>query len=151
MNFKDYMYLVKDSVVSTVKGMAVTLNIFKKVWSKGPVTIEYPEKKDAIPINSRGKLFNDVIDCIACKQCATVCPSKCIYIEAEKKSANEPKEFTRDGTRKTFNLKKYTIDTSLCCYCGLCVEACPTKCLFHTREYEFSTIDKNSLIVNYIT
>ncbi len=147
---KSYFQLLKDSTITTIKGMAVTLKVFQKVWKKGPVTIEYPEIKDLIPVNSRGILFNDVVDCTACKQCAAICPSKCIHIEAVKKDPTEPKEYTRNGTRKTFSLKKYTIDISLCCFCGLCVEACPTKSLFHTKEYEFSTISKNSLIINCV-
>lgn len=150
MTFLEYMRVLKDSTVTTLKGMGVTWKVFGKVTTQGSITIQYPEQKDHVPLGSRGLLFNDVDDCISCKQCAAVCPVDCIYIEAEKKGADEKPDFTRGGVKKTLNLKSFDIDVSLCCYCGLCSAACPTDCLYHTKEYEYSVFERDKHVMNYL-
>ncbi len=150
MTFREYSYLIKDIAVSTVKGMAVTWRVFFKVQRDGALTIEYPEMRDHLPLGSRGLLFNDVEDCISCRQCAIVCPVDCIYIEAEKKGPGTPVDATKGGVKKTLDLKRFEIDVSLCCYCGLCSAACPTECLYHTKEYEYSKLERDKLTFNYL-
>lgn len=150
MTFGEYCGVIKDVAVTTVKGMAVTWKIFMKATTRGVETIQYPENRDNIPLGSRGLLFNDVDDCISCKQCAAVCPVDCIYIEADKKDTAAPAEFTKGGVKKTLNLKKFDIDVSLCCYCGLCSAACPTDCLYHTKEYEYSVFDRDKHVLDYL-
>lgn len=107
MTFRDYLEIFKDIVVSTAKGMAITWRVFWKVTSKGAITIQYPEVRDQIPLGPRGLLFNDVEDCISCKQCAAACPVDCIHIEADKKEASEAPDFTKGGVRKTLESSKY--------------------------------------------
>lgn len=150
MTFTDYMNILKEIVVSTAKGMAITWGVFWKVTKKGAITIQYPEVRDQIPLGSRGLLFNDVEDCISCKQCAAACPVDCIHIEAEKKDASVAPDFTKGGVRKTLDLKRFDIDISLCCYCGLCSAACPTDCLYHTKEYEYSVYERDKHIMDYL-
>lgn len=150
MTFRDYLDVLKDIVVSTAKGMAITLRTFFKVTTKGAITIQYPEVRDQIPLGSRGLLFNDVEDCISCKQCAAACPVDCIHIEADKKDTTGTPDFTKGGVRKTLDLKKFDIDISLCCYCGLCSAACPTDCLYHTKEYEYSVYERDKHIMDYL-
>jgi len=150
MTFQEYCGIIKDVAFSTVKGMGITLKVFWKVNTKGAITIQYPEVKDQIPAGSRGLLFNDVEDCISCRQCAEVCPVDCIYIEADKKTATETADFTKGGVKKTLNLKKFDIDISLCCYCGLCSSVCPTDCLYHTKEYEYSVMDRDKHVMDYM-
>jgi NADH-quinone oxidoreductase subunit I len=150
MTFIEYVGVIKDVAVSTAKGMAITLRVFAKVNRRGAITIQYPEVKDALPAGSRGLLFNDVDDCISCRQCSAVCPVDCIYIEADKKAPTDPIEMTKGGVKKTLNLKRFDIDVALCCYCGLCSAACPTDCLYHTKEYEYSKYDRNKLTFDYL-
>lgn len=150
MTFKEYLKMIRDIGVSTLKGMAVTWKIFWKVNRRGAITIQYPEVRDKIPKGSRGLLFNDVEDCISCRQCEIVCPVDCIYIEAEKKPANSPVSMTKGGVKKTLQLKAFKIDVALCCYCGLCSAACPTDCLYHTKEYEYSKYDRDKLNFDYL-
>lgn len=150
MTFQEYCGVIKDVAFSTIKGMGITWKVFWRVNTKGAITIQYPEVKDKIPVGSRGLLFNDVDDCISCKQCAAVCPVDCIYIEAEKKAPTAAPDFTKGGVKKTLNLKKFDIDISLCCYCGLCSAACPTDCLYHTKEYEYSVMDRDKHIMDYL-
>jgi len=150
MSFAEYLGMIKDALFSTYKGMAITLGVFFQVNRKGAVTIQYPEVRDQLPMGSRGLLFNDVDDCISCRQCAVACPVDCIYIEADKKSADESPDFTKGGVKKTLNLKSFQIDVALCCYCGLCSAACPTDCLYHTKEYEYSKYDRDKLNFEYL-
>ena len=150
MTCLEYMGIIKDTAVSTFKGMAITLKVFNKVTAKGAITIQYPEMRDGLPEGSRGLLFNDVEDCISCRQCEVVCPVNCIYIEADKKTADESADFTKGGVKKTLNLKRFDIDVALCCYCGLCSAACPTDCLYHTKEYEYSKYDRDKFTFDYM-
>ena len=150
MTFGSYMGMVRDVALTTLKGMRVTWRIFWKVTRKGAVTIQYPEVRDKIPQGSRGLLFNDVEDCISCRQCEMVCPVDCIYIETDKRGPTDSPSLTKGGVKKTLNLKEFTIDVSLCCYCGLCSAACPTDCLYHTKEYEYSKYDRDKMVFDYM-
>lgn len=132
---------------SAIKGMAIT---FKYVYSVEPVTIEYPEVREELPPNSRSRLYNDVQNCISCYQCATACPVDCIYITAERRDKDAPKIKTEDGTSIRLDLKQYTIDTALCCYCGLCTTVCPTECLDHTTDYEYAAYTVDAMKYDYM-
>ena len=94
LTFKGYFKNIKEAIVSTAKGMAIT---FKYVYGVKPVTVEYPEVKEVLPENSRSRLYNDVENCISCMQCATACPVDCIYIAAVKRDKDAPKLKTTSG------------------------------------------------------
>jgi NADH-quinone oxidoreductase subunit I len=132
---------------TAIKGMMIT---FRYVYAEKPVTIEYPEVKEPLPENSRSRLYNDAQNCISCFQCATACPVDCIYITAEKRDKDAPKIKTEDGTPIRLDLKQYTIDTALCCYCGLCTTVCPTECLTHTTDYEFAQYTLSEMKYDYL-
>lgn len=135
------------SVTTVFKGMMIT---FKYVYGVKPVTIEYPEVREELPENSRSRLFNDVENCISCYQCATACPVNCIYITAVRRDKDAPAIKTKDGTPIKLDLLQYTIDTALCCYCGLCTTVCPTECLTHTTDYEFAQYTLDSMKYDYL-
>jgi len=138
---------VWKAVSSCFKGMAIT---GRYIVAVKPVTIEYPEVKEELPENSRSRLFNDVDNCIACMQCADACPVDCIYIAATRRDKEAPKIKTDDGTPIRLDLKQYTIDTALCCYCGLCTEACPTESLSHTKDFEFAQYTLSEMKYDYL-
>ncbi len=150
MTFGEYFETIRDVTVTTLKGMKITWKVFFRVNTRGALTIQYPEVHDRLPAGSRGLLFNDVDDCISCRQCAAVCPVDCIYIEADKKTPTETPDVTKGGVKKTLNLKKFDIDVSLCCYCGLCSSVCPTECLYHTKDYEYSVMDRDKHVMDYM-
>lgn len=162
---REYFRNIYDAVTSTYKGMRVTGRSFLKTqgmrkirggydYGIGPVTISYPEVKDDIPLHSRNRLFMFQEGCIACNQCAVICPVECITIESRKKSADEnpdartPTEFGSKPVK--LKLLRFDIDEALCCFCGLCTEVCPTECIVHTPEYEYSKFDRDYLIYDYL-
>jgi len=140
-SLKQYFANIREAVTSVSKGMGITFRAFLKSngmrkqlgsvdYGAGPVTVSYPEVKDDIPLNSRNRLFNHVEGCIACNQCAVICPVECITIDSRKKTAD--------------------IDEALCCFCGLCTEVCPTECIVHTPEFEYSKYDRDKLTYDYL-
>lgn len=147
LTFSQWFKNVYGAIRTTAIGMGIT---FKYVWDVKPVTIEYPEVREELPDNSRSRLFNDAQNCISCLQCASACPVDCIYIAAVKRPADAEKIKTKDGTPIRLDLKQYTIDTALCCYCGLCTTVCPTECLTHTTDYEFSSYTLSSMKYDYL-
>jgi NADH-quinone oxidoreductase subunit I len=92
--------------------------------------------------------------CISCNQCAVICPVECITIESRKKEADEspdaktPPEFKSKPLK--LKLLRFDIDEALCCFCGLCTEVCPTECLVHTTEYEYSKYDRDNFVYDYL-
>ena len=51
-----------------------------------------------------------------------------------------------------FYLDQFDIDMSLCMYCGLCTEVCPTQCLVmkdSLEGIEYSSFDRNDLIFQF--
>ncbi|OIQ20783.1 MAG: hypothetical protein BM556_02235 [Bacteriovorax sp. MedPE-SWde] len=135
------------AIRSVTKGLGIT---FKYVYGVKPVTIEYPEVREELPANSRSRLFNDAENCISCYQCATACPVDCIYITAVRRDKEAPALKTKGGTPIKLDLLQYTIDTALCCYCGLCTTVCPTECLTHTTDYEFAQYTVDEMKYDYL-
>lgn len=147
LTFKSYFNNIWTAVRTVFKGLTITT---RYIVAEKPVTIEYPEVREVLPDNSRSRLYNDVENCIACNQCATACPVDCIYIASTRRDKEAPKIKTKDGTPIRLDLTQYTIDTSLCCYCGLCTVVCPTQCLTHTTDYEYSQYTVDAMKYNYL-
>jgi len=74
------------------------------------------------------------LNCTACELCMRACPTAAIYIDAP-----------RDENKKKI-LKKFEIDHAICCFCGLCEEACNFSALKLANKYEFSTQNKDDLV-----
>ncbi len=148
VSVKEYFRSIWQGVSSTAKGMWIT---FRYVWGNKPVTIEYPEVREVLPERARMRLFNDVDNCISCNMCAITCPVDCIYISSEKRAADQEVPKTDDGTPMRQVLTQYTIDTALCCYCGLCTTVCPTECLTHSNDYEFAQYTLGDMKYDYLS
>lgn len=120
------------------------------IWRRPAVTIQYPEEKEQLPPRARMRLYNDVENCISCNLCAAACPVDCIYIASKPRAPGSEIPKTSSGTAIKLELTQFTIDTALCCYCGLCTVPCPTECLTHTLDYEFSNYAVNGLKIDYL-
>ena len=115
--------LEKIYIIEIFKGFMVTFkHLFRNLFHPSKIiTISYPEERIPIEGNAGKRTMHRIKiradgtpKCVACMLCATICPAKCIHIEAgesDKKIEKYPEIFD--------------IDISRCIMCGLCVEACP--------------------------
>jgi len=121
-----YLWALIVGAVITTRHFVVnmgfhTLRFFGiKRFRPGAVTIQYPEVRK--PLAARHRSVHRLVRrpdgkprCVACLLCVTVCPSECIFVEAE--------EDPDPDVQKT--AARFEIDLSRCCFCGFCVEACP--------------------------
>lgn len=123
-------------LIELIKGMGIT----GKHLGKHAITLQYPEQKKEMFERSRGVvvLLSDKetgeLNCTACELCMRACPTAAIRIDAP-----------RDENKKK-QLKSFVIDNSLCCYCGLCEEACNFSALKLATMYEYSDYDRDNLV-----
>jgi len=117
---------------TTFIGLRITLPyIFRR-----PYTLQYPEELPDIPPTERG-LHNFEIDkCIACDQCAKICPVDCITIEAE-------------GKGKLARIRTFEIDYTKCLFCALCCEPCPTECIHMGPTFDLVGYTRDEVIIDY--
>lgn len=142
-----YFKNVKDGMTSIATGMRVTLGHLKVKAN----TELYPFVEATQRENFRGELFNNVDDCIGCMQCSTACPVDCIDIETIKAAGHVDLGVTSDSShsKKKLHLAKYDINMAKCCYCGLCVNACPTSCLVMTDKFDYATPDIDDMMYHF--
>ena len=113
-------------IMPLIKGLQITLShMFKK-----PVTLQYPTERPQIANTFRGlhalNVSHDKAKCVACYLCPTVCPAKCITVEAGEDSNHDK------------YAAKYEIDMLRCIFCGYCVEACPVDAIRMTEQFELA-------------
>ena len=113
-------------IMPLLKGLQITFShMFKK-----PVTLQYPTERPEIKAGFRGlhtlNVSHDKAKCVACYLCPTVCPAKCITVEADE-----------DQNHDKF-ASKYEIDMLRCIFCGYCVEACPVDAIRMTDGFELA-------------
>ena len=119
-----------------IKGMGIT----SKHLGRHAVTVQYPEQRDNIPERSRGivVLLSDKetgeLNCTACMLCMRSCPTAAIRISAPR------------GEDKKKHLESFTVDHTICCFCGLCEQACNFSAIKMATMYEFSNWDKSELV-----
>lgn len=130
----------------TIKGFwNLILGLFTtgKYLPRKSVTLQYPDERWPMPERSRGVvvLLSDPetgeLNCNACQVCMKQCPIHAIYVEQIK----DPE------TKKRYP-GKFTIDNTICCFCGICEEVCNFDAIKLTGKYEFSVFNKEELIYN---
>ena len=132
-----------------VRGLAITGGVFmRNMWKwmtgrKGAVTVYYPEEtRPDYARHNRGKHVltqrpDGSAQCVACNMCATVCPARCIEIEAA---------FDPEDTAHPKSPARFEIDYSRCVFCGLCVEACPEDAIRMVKETpDFPGFDRHAM------
>jgi NADH-quinone oxidoreductase subunit I len=77
---------------------------------------------------------------VGCELCAWACPADAIYVEG---AQNTEEERYSPGERYG---RVYQINYLRCILCGLCIEACPTRALTMTNDFELADDSRGSLI-----
>ncbi len=121
-------------IMPLINGLKITfMHLFKK-----PVTLQYPDERPNVVPNYRGlhalKVSHSKAKCVACYLCPTVCPAKCITVEAGE-DANHDKYAA-----------VYEIDLLRCIFCGYCVEACPVDAIKMTQAFELASYKREDFI-----
>jgi len=121
-------------------GLWITL----KNFFRPHVTLEYPREKPALAPRFRGvpRLRRDPGNgeelCIGCLLCEQICPDDCISIVVQKRPIGKGKM-----------AKSFIIDYERCCFCGLCVDPCPTTpltAIYMSHDYELSDYSRIQFI-----
>ncbi|WP_246061474.1 NADH-quinone oxidoreductase subunit NuoI [Lapillicoccus jejuensis] len=120
---------------------------FRKV-----LTEEYPEKPRPTAPRYHGRhqlnRHPDGLEkCVGCELCAWACPADAILVEG----ANNDDTPISEGGQGRFSPgerygRVYQINYLRCIFCGLCIEACPTRALTMTNDYELADDNRADLI-----
>jgi len=134
------------------KGFGTTMRHFFTSFGQGRTsrTMQYPEERrehytpeeGGIEVrNFRGvhRLNRDEqgrVKCVACMMCPTICPARCIHIEAAESPWDDREKYP----------KKFEIDELRCIFCGMCEEACPVSAIFMGKDYELAVYSNKDFI-----
>ncbi|QYJ03807.1 NADH-quinone oxidoreductase subunit NuoI [Nocardioides panacisoli] len=139
---------LREQLWDPVAGFGVT---FRTMFRK-TVTEQYPKepKQTAPRFHGRHQLnrWPDGLEkCVGCELCAWACPADAIYVEGASNS-DEP---DAAGNSQRFSPGErygavYQINYLRCILCGLCIEACPTRALTMTNEFELADDNRADLI-----
>lgn len=135
-----------------IKGFGTTMRhlLSTVTGGKNVKTMQYPEeRRDDLPVEQGGmekKNFRGVhrlnrdergrVKCVACMMCPTICPARCIHIEAGESPWDDREKYP----------VKFEIDELRCIYCGMCEEACPVDAIELTTEYDVVGLTRSEMI-----
>ncbi|MGD2108004.1 MAG: NADH-quinone oxidoreductase subunit I [Phycisphaerae bacterium] len=125
-------------------GMMLTLRHLVKSVFKRPITVQYPEEKRELRVETyRGvhRLNRDEegrVACVACFMCSSACPVHCIHIDAGESPWDDREKYP----------VKFDIDELRCIYCGMCEEACPVDAIELTPHYDLVGRSREEMILD---
>ncbi len=135
-------------LLAPVAGFGVSFStMFRKV-----ATEEYPEEKRPTQPRFHGRhqlnRHPDGLEkCVGCELCAWACPADAILVEG---ANNDDTPIEAGGTGRFSPGERYgrvyQINYLRCIFCGLCIEACPTRALTMTNFYELADNNRADLI-----
>ena len=91
-----------------------------------PFNRVYPKEKVKTYPHTRGRIKFDSSKCVGSKNCVANCPAYAI-------------KFISKG--------KLEFDMGKCIFCGLCVDMCPSKAISFEGKFDYSSSNKERLIV----
>lgn len=166
-----YFKNIKNGFSSAFEGLSIT---FATMFAKR-LTVQYPETNiksneliaerykgllAGMPDNYRGVLDLDLSKCTSCGICMKACPIDCIIIDSVKCDKDKLADtdgnpinnrFTQKGAIKTRTSTRFDINAGKCMYCGLCVMACPTEAIVHTKRFEMNTDNLDDLVLRFVS
>ncbi len=119
-------------MTSMLRPLKALSNLFQD-----PVTL--PMEPRPAAANYRGFHLNEWKVCIGCGTCATICDNKAIQMVHVPGLPADP--------AKGIKAERPSVDYGRCCWCALCVDACPTGSLALSREYIHISSDLDTFLV----
>lgn len=103
----------------------------------------------ALPTETRHGAIRLIVDkCTSCMICVRECPTWCIDIEAhtESSTASRGGHPSRGRESQRAVLDAFSIDWTLCMYCGICIDECPFDALEWAGSHVPGAVGRASLV-----